>query len=301
MTCVSAMTGAPIIEVTDSGDSQAPTQVPEIPRSWQQAAPSTDEDVRNWAVAFPQPGTASTTADESDLAAPFAAWAAKADGIAGAGGDAGARMKAIEKDLSAIGEVSEAATRTGPAAEAPATTAEDSLVEKLKEAIDAGNLKTDSQAGRLWRAALRAEPDLAADYKKTGKSYEKQRLFRVKWAKAKYADLVEKKTEEEGQENEDSVNGIYYPLGRIFTEEGGDESAVQATLNYAKECVRLLKEGVTVRGSAFIAWNRFTKRNEFLYLTKTMRDSVFQKHSHSRTWSSGSSGSAVVSLNFQGC
>lgn len=278
---------SPAIPASWAQQSVAQAEHPALQQSVQ-PAPLSGSEANAWEEACPQPGTASTEAtSEAADGQDVALWLAKAQGIANAGGEAKERIKTMEQSFDASPVVQQIGLADAPPSLA---TGEQGLlsekIDSLRKAIAAGGVATTSGGVgcALWRAALKANPELASEYKDTGKSYAAQRAFRLKWANEELAAAQVLKSSETGEGSEDSVNGVYLCITRIFKEEGEDDAAVAATFHYVQECTRLHKAGALVKGRPFIAWNKFTKRSEFLYLTKTMRDTFITMRKETKTW-----------------
>ena len=93
-----------------------------------------------------------------------------------------------------------------------------------------------------------------------GNSKEQRELFRKKWAKDIYTEVLEQRRQCEEIVDEDISGGTYEPFDVIHSKEGGDASAANfdAAKNYAWKCLAL--------GGRWIRYNDFTKRLELLYL-----------------------------------
>ena len=76
--------------------------------------------------------------------------------------------------------------------------------------------------------------------------------------------------QEQKRVEDDTEIGTYHGLTVIQDKEKCDA----AGLNYAKNCARLLKEGIKFRGKELVRWNGMTERTEFLYVVATYRSSL---------------------------
>eukprot|EP00969_Alexandrium_andersonii_P137791 6093701-Alexandrium_andersonii.AAC.1 len=68
--------------------------------------------------------------------------------------------------------------------------------------------------------------------------YADKQQFRMRWAQARLAELVRRKTHSESYAKIDSSLGTYLPWQVIIKEEGGaeDREAIRAGLAYVKRC-----------------------------------------------------------------
>ena len=64
----------------------------------------------------------------------------------------------------------------------------------------------------------------------------------------------------------------FEPIPVIIRNEGGDESAKIAGLNYVMRCVGMYKKGFTFRGVPFVSFNSWTLRYEYLYVKKQFKN-----------------------------
>ena len=146
--------------------------------------------------------------------------------------------------------------------------------------------------GNRWQRDLASNPQLKIEYKNVGKSYEKQRQFRLSWAKDFYNSKVMEKVAEEKEVKRDSIKGEYLPPTVIYRREGKDEAALQATVNIINDCIKHAAAGETLGGRPYIKYNSRSKRNELLYTSSSFDDSYEVSMVKRTTWST-SSGSAV--------
>ena len=69
----------------------------------------------------------------------------------------------------------------------------------------------------------------------------------------------------------------------IIRNEGGDESAKIAGLNYVMRCVDMYKKGFTFRGVPFVSFNSWTLRYEYLYIKKQFRNALLSQWTRTST------------------
>ena len=138
--------------------------------------------------------------------------------------------------------------------------------------IAATDGRFDLRKGAVAKAWLKymADPQAAKDYKEVGKSYEKQRLFRKRWAEGKVVEFRYKKTQAETKANEEMEAGTYESQRRIEILEND----VEAAAIYAVNCEKLFYKGIKFMGQPFMKQNCMTDRTEFLYLKAAYRTRI---------------------------
>ena len=102
--------------------------------------------------------------------------------------------------------------------------------------------------GRLWQKAMKDEEGLAEDYAAVGKCYQKQRAFKLEWARKKKARLQEVRTRTMGSKSTDKNVGEYHSFAVHVREEGGDAAALKACQDYLVTASKLATEGETHKG-----------------------------------------------------
>ena len=125
-------------------------------------------------------------------------------------------------------------------------------LQKVKTCVETegGNFNMHGPLGAMWSRA-KSQPDVAQAYAEViGR--DKQRAFRAEWLKKKYMAKVTTRTQTQGYEQTDFSNGVYRPIQVIFTKEGGDSDAAEATRNLVLMCTAL--------GGKWISFNKFTRR-----------------------------------------
>jgi hypothetical protein len=135
------------------------------------------------------------------------------------------------------------------------------------DAVHSGHVPTvATQAiGKAWAVALTNDTAFAAAYKAEGKSYTAQRAFRLKWAQEQKEMLEKTVIFEEHEEEEDSKEGGYMSLFKIWEAEGKDLEGLRASQKWVAKCVAEHKAGNTMCGRALVRWHPWTERFEFLY------------------------------------
>ena len=80
-----------------------------------------------------------------------------------------------------------------------------------------------------------------------------------------YDEVVLSRVKTEETEDEDLRDGVYEPFSVIVNAEGGpkDKRNVMAAQEYCNECVAL--------GGKWVQWNKMSKRVEFLYVKRRLR------------------------------
>ena len=91
---------------------------------------------------------------------------------------------------------------------------EETHKEKLLEAGGTSGFDLRSETGKLWYEALKETPGLAEDYRKVGKRYQDQRLFRERWASQKAEALKHERLQKQQQIDEVYEDGEYMTLAR---------------------------------------------------------------------------------------
>ena len=207
----------------------------------------------------------------------FQTWASKSQGILSSGGDLQQSVELLEKEFPNM------AVAEGPGQ--PELPPEVQERRQLLQAVTDAGFGPSGAGGMalLWRNALKKNPALSTEYKELGRSFEKQRAFRKRWAATELKKLEEQWVHTEEDIAEDGTDGIYYPLARIWKEEGKDPSGALAAVNYVTACVRFEAEGKRLKGRPFVLFNKMTQRNEFLYLTRPCRDRLKDVRTHRRT------------------
>ena len=132
--------------------------------------------------------------------------------------------------------------------------------------------------GKWWKEAKASDPELRRDYDDLGKAYAKQRARRQLWVEDELKKLVVSRTQTDEQKESDTMNGDYEPFDIVIDKEGGAarESSIKAAYNYCEACINNFKAGKFMNGRSWVAWNKMTKRVEFLYLKKGYRQSFDQ-------------------------
>ena len=129
-------------------------------------------------------------------------------------------------------------------------------MERLRDALKEGALPARGNAANFFNSALKLDVKLKADYASLGKSYEKQRAFRLKWAATRYENLVEERTTEEEQWDLSQVDGEYVTFSRLVQREGGDPPALECAKTFARNAVILWQKGNTFHGHPWVKWDR---------------------------------------------
>jgi hypothetical protein len=144
----------------------------------------------------------------------------------------------------------------------------------------------DLRKGAVAKAWLKymADPQAAQDYKEVGKSYEKQRLFRKRWAESKVVEFRYKKTQAETKANEEMEAGTYESQRRIEILEND----VEAAAIYAVNCMKLFNKGIKFMGQPFMKQNCMTDRTEFLYLKAAYRTRIGTSWAETADYDDGS-------------
>ena len=144
----------------------------------------------------------------------------------------------------------------------------------------------DLRKGAVAKAWLKymADPQAAQDYKEVGKSYEKQRLFRKRWAESKVVEFRYKKTQAETKANEEMEAGTYESQRRIEILEND----VEAAAIYAVNCTKLFNKGIKFMGQPFMKQNCMTDRTEFLYLKAAYRTRIGTSWNETADYDDGS-------------
>ena len=154
----------------------------------------------------------------------------------------------------------------------------------LRAASEEGKLDARGRLGNWFTLATKDDPKMKTAYLALGKNYEKQRAFRIQWARD-VAENMKMTRESSSRSIElDESAGSYEPLEVIVQKEGGGPAGILAAKNYVETCLNMTREGITWRGRCLVEWNDWTKRYEVAYIKKTFR-SAFE-----RTWTTRSSG-----------
>ena len=166
---------------------------------------------------------------------------------------------------------SQTGTETGPAA-SPVTAKEAQIARALSE----GSFSLQGVVGKHWKVA-KEDPKLRSQCDALGKSYSKQRAFRMQWLQDEYDSIIASRvrTEEECQVHENQ--GTYEPFDIIVDKEGGPQrpQAIAAALSYTLSCVKFHEAGQRAgdkNGAPWVMLNEMTSRWEFLYLKKGFKD-----------------------------
>ena len=220
-----------------------------------------------------------------------ALWTQSADLILGCAAlDPQKAVQALEQKYDELDLLSGAETAKGKPEDPLQDISDAKAKEKLQAisaAIEQGGT-FNMQSGiinAMWRDALKANPELEQEFKALGRGYTMQRQFKLRWLKEAGEKIKTEAKRIQSNTSEDFVNGIYLPMTRIWKEEGKDEAAKVATLNYVNSCVAMQRVGKTVNGRPLIEYNTMTKRNEFLYLKKTCRDGIVDQRVLEEVWS----------------
>ena len=147
--------------------------------------------------------------------------------------------------------------------EAPAKSKEEQL---LEEALKTGSFDLRGAVGRAWAAEKKLNKVLAKQYEELGKSYERQRAFRLQWAKQRKSELRKRRYETHEQSLSDNTECEYLSFLRVWEMEGKDVAGLEATKNYWISAMQLWSKGVTLHGKEHLKLNVRTKRPEVLYV-----------------------------------
>jgi hypothetical protein len=144
----------------------------------------------------------------------------------------------------------------------------------------------DLRKGAVAKAWLKylADPQAAQEYKEVGKCYEKQRLFRKRWAEGKVVEFRYKKTQAETKANEEMEAGTYESQRRIEILEND----VEAAAIYAVNCTKLFNKGIKFMGQPCVKQNCMTDRTEFLYLKAAYRTRIGTSWAETADYDDGS-------------
>ena len=148
------------------------------------------------------------------------------------------------------------------------------LEKLLQSAATEGKFDMRQRIGQLWARELKSDPELKKKYQEAGKNYEAQRSFRTAWSAKKYVTVKEDRMKTVRQRASDDTWGSYEPTAIVHEREGKDKAGAKATLNYVRKCLQLHEKGYNYRNRAFVMWNSFTERYDFLYIKRGFRDSL---------------------------
>jgi len=193
------------------------------------------------------------------------------------------------------GLAAETAVPAGPAEEpaaddrAACETARQAVAEERAEKafeIAATDGRFDYRKGAVanaWKKYM-ADPQVATEYKELGRTYEKQRQFRKRWAEGKVTEFRYKKTQSETKANEEMEAGTYETQKKIEALEND----VEAAAIYADSCTKLFQKGIKFMGQPFMKENGMTHRTEFLYLKAAYRTRLGTSWSETADYDDGS-------------
>ena len=183
--------------------------------------------------------------------------ATKAAGSATANWEVAAKTSELEGKLNeTIGNLKDDAPDQQVAGGNPEDVPHNTEMERLREVLKEEKFPARGNAANFFNSALKLDVKLKADYASLGKSYEKQRAFRLKWAATRYENLVQERTTEEEQWDLSQVDGEYVTFSRLVQREGGDPPALECAKTFARNAVILWQKGNTFHGHPWVKWDR---------------------------------------------
>ena len=138
--------------------------------------------------------------------------------------------------------------------------------------------------GQKWAKEIQDDLQLRADYDAVGKGYTAQRNFRHLWAKRKQLEQQQMFEATEGTTQSRDESGTLMSFLKIWEAEGKDEDGLQAAKEYVSSCIAKHKAGETLDGEPWIQKNDMTKRVDFVYVKKTVKNSFVKKKLQRTSW-----------------
>lgn len=161
------------------------------------------------------------------------------------------KTKELEQKLQAVAAMVKSYCPTEPVqATQPAGVTK--LEELLKAALDAGKIEMRSSTGQWFYKELKLDEKLKADYASLGKSYDKQREFRLKYAATRYNLLQQTRTKREETFDLSKVDAEYCTFGRMVQREGGDPPAFETSKTFVRNAMQLWQQGKTFHGHPWV-------------------------------------------------
>jgi hypothetical protein len=165
-------------------------------------------------------------------------------------------------------ELIKTALQHQPAAKIEATDADAAALtakeKAFESAVTAGTFDLrKSLAGQAWSRAIK-DPALKAQYSVVGRSYENQRVFRAKWATTELQVIQSQRKHTESITEEDSTSAQHVSIKKLMDDEGD----VEAVVNHVFECTSRHASGATFKNIAYLWWNIFTKRYDYLQVKR---------------------------------
>jgi len=158
---------------------------------------------------------------------------------------------------------------------------------ELKKVLDNGVLNSRSSIGQLFQRATDTDPNLMAQYKAVGRSYEAQRLFKLRWCEMQFKAMEQKLSYHERSRDTEGMSGT--PM--LFSQLLWEKKNKLAAINYVKSCIEKHKAGQTFRGKPYVSYDDMTKNWTFMHVTAavgTLVDKTWQVDEHGDTIQLGS-------------
>ena len=96
---------------------------------------------------------------------------------------------------------------------------------------------------KQFQNELKLNEALRKEYEQEGKSYDRQRQFKAKWAALKVSELRQQRIKKETSCSLTEIDGEYCTFGRIVFREGNDPPAYRTASTYVASAISLWQAG----------------------------------------------------------
>ena len=178
-------------------------------------------------------------------------------------GQKGSRDLIADVEKQVVGEDASKAMQTMEANDEVGSHEDDLDLAEWKKCVDAG---VDIRSKKGQKFSRDPDGGKSANYKAS--STADKAGFRKKWAAAQYEKQRVMKVKSKTWTKVDISKGVYLPFSCIIRDEGADEEAVVAAVNYIKACWAM--------GGVWRKYNRMTQRMEWLYMKQEVHE-IFEE------------------------
>jgi hypothetical protein len=162
-----------------------------------------------------------------------------------------AKSAQLQEMLQQVADAFESNVLAGPDLEDDGTWSK--LEAEMKQAVGTGVMDMRGAFGRYFYREMKMNKLAKAEFKACGKSYDKQRAFKAKFAETSLHEKIEqRRTAKDETFNLQSVDAEYCSFNRIVFREGGDLPAFETAKTFVRHAMLAWQDGKLFHGHPWV-------------------------------------------------